>query len=132
MVVFTGMVGKVMVMRGVWPARPFPGLSVNVELRHEFAAPLAMTIEPGYWLLAARPVEDIIGKSFRNRAWITIREHSNTDATIRQHRHQRSPADPAASVPQNALSAIAVRAETEAIMQITVLGEFGCRDMHAR
>jgi SAM-dependent methyltransferase len=32
----------------------------------------------------------------------------------------------------NYLSAIAVRAEAEAMMRITVFGEVGCRDMHAR
>src|SRR5262252_4211889 len=34
------------------------------------------------------------------------REHGNTDATIGQHRHQRTPAEPAACVPHNALAAI--------------------------
>src|SRR5262249_15626484 len=98
--------------------------------RHEFAAPLAIAIER-CWLFAAYPVEDMIGDNFRNYAWIAISEHANTDATIGQHRHQRTPADPTPSVPHNALSAIPVRAEPEAIMLITVLGEFGCRDMHA-
>src|SRR5438093_4633829 len=111
MLVITGIVRKVMAGPGVWPPRRFPGLSVDVELRHEFAAPLTITIEPGYWLFAAHPVEDMIGENFRNRALITISENSNTDATIGQHRHQRTPADPAASVPHNALAAIAVRAE---------------------
>src|SRR5262249_31721305 len=78
----------------VQPPRYFPRLSVNVDLRHEFAAPLTMTIEPGDWLFAAHPVEDIIGEHFRNRAWITISENADTDATIWQHRHQRAPADP--------------------------------------
>src|SRR6516162_3829526 len=132
MVVITGIVGKVMAGPGVWPPRHFPGLSVNFELRHEFAALLTTTIEPGYRLLAGHPVEDIIGENFRDRVWITIGEHSNTDATIGQHRHQRTPADMSACVPHNALAAIPVRAKAEAIMHITVFGEFGCRDMHAR
>src|SRR5216684_2180889 len=132
MLVITGIVRKVMARPGVWLPRRFAGLSVNVELRHEFAAPLTKTIEPGYWLFAARPVEDIVCQNFRNRALTTIGEHCNTDATIGQHRHQRTPAAPAASVPHNAFSAIPVRAEAEAIMHITALGECGCRDMHAR
>jgi hypothetical protein len=132
MVVITGIVGEVMARPRVWPPRRFPRLSVNVELRHEFAAPLTKAIEPGYWLFAAHSVEDIIGENFRNHALTTISEHSNTDATIGQHLHQCTPAAPAASVPHNALSAIAVRAEAEAIVRITVLGEFGCCDMHAR
>ena len=132
MVVITGIVREIMARPGVLPSRRFPGLSVNVELRHEFAAPLTKTIEPGYWLFAAHPVEDVIGENFRNRACITISEHSNTDATIGQHRHPRTPADPAASVEHNALAAIAVQAEAEATMHITVLGECGCRFMHAR
>src|SRR6516165_11230897 len=131
MVVITGIVGKVMAGPGVWPPRRFAGLSVNLELRHEFAALLTTTIEPGYWLFAAHSVEDVIGENFRDRVWITISEHGNTDATIGQHRHQCTPADPAACVPRNALTAIAVRAEAEATMHITVLGEFGCADMHA-
>src|SRR6266567_1444444 len=89
-------------------------------------------IEPGYWLVTAYSVEDIIGENFRSHALTAISEDSNTDATIRQHLHQRTPAAPAASVPHNALAAIAVRAEAEAIMRIAVLGELGCRDMHAR
>src|SRR5712691_6826981 len=132
MLVVTSIVREIMARPGVWPPRRFPGLSVNVELRHELAAPLTKTIEPGYWLFAAHPVEDIIGENFRNHALITISEHGNTDATIGQHRHQRTPAAPAASVPHNALAAIAVRAEAEAIMHIAVLGKFGCPDMHAR
>src|SRR5262249_43225634 len=132
MVVITGMVREVMAGPGVWPSRRFPGRSVNVELRHESAAPLTQTIEPGYRLFAARPVEDIIGENFRSHALRTISENSNTDATIGQHLHQRAPAAPAASVPHNALAAIAVQAEAEAIMRIAVLGKFGCADMHAR
>src|SRR5262245_54962705 len=132
MVVITGIFRKVMARPGVCPPRRFPGRSVNVELRHEFAAPLTEAIEPGYWLFAARPVEDIVGENFRSHALTTISENRNTDATIGQHRHQRTPADPATAVPHNALAAIAVRAEAEAIMHIAVLGEFGCADMHAR
>src|SRR5215475_6949878 len=131
MIVIAGIVRKVMAGPGVWPPRRFPGLPIDVELRNEFAPPLTKTIEPGYRLFAAHPVEDIIGENFRNHARITISEHSNTDPTVGQHRHQRTPADPAASVPYNALSTIPVRAEAEAIMSITVLSEFGCRDMHA-
>src|SRR5260370_41891458 len=126
------MVREVMARRGVEPARRFPGLWVNVELRQRVAPPLTKTIEPGYWLLAAPSVEDIIGEHFRNRAWITIGEHSNTDAMVGQHRHPRTPADPAASVEHNALAAIAVQAEAEPAMHITVLCECGCRFMHAR
>src|SRR5882757_9367910 len=132
MVVITGIVRKVMARPGVRPPRRLPGLSVDVELRHELAAPLTKTIEPRYRILAARPVEDIIGENVRNRALSTIGENSNTDATIGQHRHQRAPAAPAAAVPHDAFYAIAVHAEAEAIMHITVLGEFGYRDMHAR
>src|SRR5215471_9411507 len=131
-VVITGIVREVMARPGICPPRRLPGLAVNVELRHEFAALLTTTIEPGYRLLAAHSVEDIIGENFRNRAWIAISEHSNTDATIGQHRHARTPADPAASVEHNALSAIAVQAEAEPAMHITVLVECGCRFMHAR
>ena len=132
MVVITCIVREVMAGSGVQPSRRFPGLSVNVELRQRLAAPLPITIEPRYWLFAAHPVEDVIGENFRDRVWITIGEHSNTDATIGQHRHQRTPADMAACVPHNALAAIPVRAKAEAIMHITVFGEFGRRDMHAR
>src|SRR6516225_765768 len=103
MVVITGIVGKVMAGPGVWPPRRFAGLSVNFELRHEFAALLTTTIEPRDWLFAAHPVEDVIGENFRNRASITIGEHAYTDATIGQHRHQRTPAEPAACVAHNAL-----------------------------
>jgi hypothetical protein len=48
-------------------------------------------------------VEDIIGKNFRNHALIAIRENSDTDATIGQQLHQRTPAVPGPSVPHNAL-----------------------------
>src|SRR6516165_2359292 len=96
MVVITCIVREVMAGSGVQPSRRFPGLSVNVELRQRLAAPLPITIEPRYWLFAAHPVEDVIGENFRDRVWITIGEHSNTDATIGQHRHQRTPADMAA------------------------------------
>src|SRR5262249_22035119 len=132
MAVIAGVVRKVMARSRVWPPRCLPGLAINVELRHEFAAALTIKIEPGYWLIATHSVEDIIGENFRNRAWITIGEHRNTDTTIGQHRHQRTTANKTASVPHNALSAIPVRAEAEAIMYIAVLGEFGSRDMHAR
>jgi hypothetical protein len=74
-------------------------------LRHEFAAPVTKTVEPKYWLFAARPVEDLIGENFRNHALIAISENSNTDDTIGQHLHQRTPAAPATPVPDNALSA---------------------------
>jgi hypothetical protein len=96
MVVIAGIVREVMARACVWPPRGFPGLSVNLDLRQRLAAPLTKTIEPGYRLFAAHPVEDVIGENFRNRVWITIGEHSNTDTTIGQHRHQRTPADPAA------------------------------------
>src|SRR5690242_12408569 len=99
MVVIAGIVREVMAGPRVQPPRLFPGLPVSVELRHEFAAPFTKTIEPGYWLFAARAVEDMVGEDFRNHALITIREHGDTDATIGQHRHQRTPPDPAASVP---------------------------------
>ena len=132
MVVITGIIREVTARPGVWAARGFPRLPVDVELRQEFTAPLTKTGELGYRLFAAHPVEDMIGENFRNRVWITIGKHRNTDATIGQHRHQRTPADMAACVPNNALSAIAVRAEAEAVMGITVFGEFGCADMHAR
>jgi hypothetical protein len=72
MLVITGIVREVMTRLGVWPLRRLPGLSVKVELRHEFAALLSKTVEPGYWLFVAHPVEDIIGENFRNRALITI------------------------------------------------------------
>src|SRR5262245_45092008 len=85
MVVVTGIVRKVMARPGVGPPRRFPGRSVDVELRHEFAAPLTKTIEPGYWLFAARPVEHIVGENFRSHALSTIGENTNTDAAIRQH-----------------------------------------------
>jgi hypothetical protein len=64
MAVVTGIVREVMAGPCVWPPRRLSGLSVNVELRHEFAAPLTKTIEPGYWLLAANPVEDVVGENF--------------------------------------------------------------------
>jgi len=63
--------------------------------------------------------------------WFAISENSNTDAMVGQHRHPRTPADPASSVEHNALAAIAVQAEAEPAMHITVLGECGCRLMHA-
>jgi hypothetical protein len=71
MLVITSIVREVMARPRVRPPRRFPGLSVNVELRHEFAAPLTKAIEPGDGLFAAHPVEDISGENFRNRAWIT-------------------------------------------------------------
>lgn len=131
-VVIAGIVRDVVARTGVWPPRRLPGLPVNLDLRQRFAAQFTIAIKRGYWLFAAHPVEDIIGEHFRNRVWIMISEHSNTEAMIGQHRHQRTPADPAACVRHNALSAIPVRAEAETIMHITVLGEFGCADMHAR
>src|SRR5580704_13116413 len=72
MIVIAGKVGKLMARPGVWPPRRFAGLSVNVDLRHGFAAKHTITIEPGYRLLAAHSVEDVIGENLRNRAWITI------------------------------------------------------------
>src|SRR5262245_5032627 len=132
MLVITGIVGELMARPGVQPPRCFPGFSINVELRHEFAAPLTKTIKPRYRLLAAGPVEDIIGEDFRSHALGTIGENSNTDAAIWQHLHQRTPAAPTAAVPHNALAAIAMQAEAEAIMRITVLGKFRCADMHVR
>src|SRR4029077_12614382 len=71
MVVITGIVREVMARPGLWPPRHFPGRSVDVELRQQFAAPPTKTIEPGYWLFAAHPVENIIGEHFRNPVWIT-------------------------------------------------------------
>src|SRR5271167_1332345 len=94
MLVITGVVREVMARPCVWPPRRFPGLSANVELRHEFATPLTKTIEPGYRLFAAHSVEDKVGENFRSH--VTISEHSNTDATIGRHRHQRSRAGPTA------------------------------------
>jgi hypothetical protein len=47
MVAITGIVREVMARPGVWPPRRFPGLSVNVELRHSFAAPLTKTSSQG-------------------------------------------------------------------------------------
>src|SRR5262245_3319923 len=132
MVVVTGIVGEFMARPGVQAPCRFPGLSISVELRHEFAAPLTKTIKPGYWLFAAGPVEDIVGENLRSHALSTIGENSNTDAAIGQHLHQRTPAAPAAAVPHNTLAAIAVQAEAEAIMRITVLGKFRCADMHVR
>src|SRR5262245_51672235 len=132
MLVITGIVAVVMARPGVQPPRRFPGFSINVELRHEFAAPLTKAIKPRYRLFAAGPVEDISGENFRSHALDTIGENSNTDAAIGQHLHQRTPAAPAAAVPHNTLAAIAVQAEAEAIMRITVLGKFRCADMHVR
>src|SRR5262245_23637557 len=94
MVVITGIVGEVTAGPGVQPPLCLPGLPVNLELRHEFAAPLPQTIEPGYWLFATHPVEDIIGENFRSHVLGTIGENSNADATIGQHLHQRAPAAP--------------------------------------
>src|SRR5207249_1499766 len=71
MLVIAGIVRKVMAGPGE-PPRRFPGLSVNLDLCHEFAAPLTKTIEPGYWLFAARPVEHVIGDNFRSHALRTI------------------------------------------------------------
>src|SRR5215831_6935088 len=132
MLVIAGIVGEVVARPCVQSPRRFPGLTVNVELRHEFASPLTKTVKPGYRLFAAHPIKDIIGEHFRNRAWITISENADTDAAIGQYRHPRTPADPAASVEHNALAPIAVQAEAEPAMHITVLGECGRRFMHAR
>src|ERR1700751_1120103 len=44
--VIAGIVCEIMARWGVWPPRPLPGLSVSVELRHEFAALLTQAIEP--------------------------------------------------------------------------------------
>jgi hypothetical protein len=55
MLVITGIVREVMAGPGVQPPCRFPGLSVNLELRQGFAAPLTKTIEPGYRLLAGSP-----------------------------------------------------------------------------
>jgi hypothetical protein len=132
MLIIAGIVGDVMAGPRVRPPRRLPRLPIDVELLEEFAATLAMTVEPGDRLPAARPVEDVMGENFRNGARVAICEHTDADAAIGQHRHQRIPAEPAAAVADNALSAIAVRAEAETIMRIPDLGEFGCPDVYTR
>src|SRR5690242_6305513 len=91
MVVITGIVRKVMARPCVRPPRRAPGLPVNLDLRQGFAALFTIAIEPGHWLFATYPVEDIVGENIRNRALAAIGEYGNTDATIGQHRHQRTP-----------------------------------------
>ena len=68
MVVITGIVREIMARPGVLPSRRFPGLSVNVELRHEFAAPLTKTIEPGSRRPAGSPVSISFFRKGRGRA----------------------------------------------------------------
>ena len=68
MVVVAGIVREVMAWPGVRPPQRFARLPVNVELRHDLAAPLTIAIEPGHRLFAAHPVEDKIGENFRHRA----------------------------------------------------------------
>jgi hypothetical protein len=44
MLVIAAIVREVMARPGVWPPRRFPGLSVNLELRQDFAAQLTKMI----------------------------------------------------------------------------------------
>ena len=71
------------------------------------SAPEAEATARVYRLFAAYSVKDIAGENFRSHALLV--KHSNTDATIGQHRHQRKRAGEIPAVPHNALSAIAVR-----------------------
>jgi len=85
------------------------GLPVNVGLHQGFAAELTITIGQGM-LFAATPASKHNWREFPNRVGSRLVK-THTDATIGQHRHPRTPADPAASVEHNALAAIAVQAE---------------------
>src|SRR5436190_18695348 len=77
----TRIVHKVAARPGVWSRRRLRRPPVGVKLRDEFAPPLAKTIEPGYWLLAAHAVEDIVREGMRSkyRNHRIIGEHRNTD-----------------------------------------------------
>ena len=71
------------------------------------SAPEAEATARVYRLFAAYSVKDIAGENFRSHALLV--KHSNTDATIGQHRHQRKRAGEIPAVPHGALSATAVR-----------------------
>src|SRR5262249_22267669 len=117
--------GKFLAGLGAGLARQRPLRVVRFQLRQRLAVHVAQAIQPRHWLLAREMIVNAVDQEAVRRIAAVVGEDGDAGLPRRDEAHQRAPTEPAPGVPDNALAAVARRAEAEPVMAVTDFLIFG-------